>query len=288
MSDGNYLARSTNGVDWSGGIVFPEIRRGGRVFWGAAYGKGTYVLAGQACVMASCWATAFFSNDGEHWEAASLVGTGGSTACAFGNNVFVLVGFGEEIFTSDDGRRWSKVYSGDVYSNFIDVCFADGIGFVAVSEKTIARSSDGQTWTTEPNPNLLYNIIFGANTFCAAGGAGIFLSADGVHWSKKRNEGGSGLNDIGYGNGQFVIMDFKQPVTITVAARAPARLTISNGPNGVAVNASEGSQEMTYYLQATSDLSDPKWEFVASLTLPLPEPVLLEGSSPRQRFFRLR
>ena len=126
------------------------------------------------------------------------------------------------IIRSDDGARWSRVYSeivsGDLW------CWAEGGGiggiavgwdrFVAIGIDTILVSTDGLHWfkkTWDQAPDL-YQIVYGNGQFVAAtggdnvatGGTKLYSSRDGIHWRRLAvNFDPSPYGLIGFADGYF-------------------------------------------------------------------------------------
>ncbi len=129
----------------------------------------------------------------------------------YGNGLFVAVGVGGIIQTSDDGINWirSILYTG--VSQFLDITFGNNL-FVAVGSRgEIFTSPDGFNWTkrdTGAYPGWFIGICYGKDLYIIVDASGeILTSPDGIHWTRESNidvpEGA--FRDIVYGNGLFVI-----------------------------------------------------------------------------------
>ena len=134
---------------------------------------------------------------------------------AFGNNLFVAVGIGANIFTSPDGINWSEKYDS---ASFNSVTFGNNL-FVAVANYGVIKTStDGITWTrrvsAESNADL-NEVIYANNMFVAVGEKeNILTSPDGITWTKVFS-GTSKLNSVTFGNNLFVAVGGSEPVTST-------------------------------------------------------------------------
>lgn len=162
-------------------------------FRGLAYGKGLFVT------FSSQLNATFHSDDGVHWERSDLdpglpYGWDYYIAdIAYGNGRFVAVGWDGYIFTSLDGRKWSRVYLDFPYY-LMSVAYGNG-RFVAVGDFDVLTSADGFHWAVSPGPTLengLGAITFGGGKFVAAEWSGYFWeslaytfeSGDGVNWTR--------------------------------------------------------------------------------------------------------
>lgn len=131
---------------------------------------------------------------------------GGWISTAYGNGVFVAVGFNSSnAASSTDGITWTTRTLPSI-SNWYGVAFGNGV-FVAVSTSAtamVATSTDGITWTQRTTPlGSNYSVCFGDGKFVTVGnGGGSMVSTDGINWTS-----GSFANtavDVVYGNGVFV------------------------------------------------------------------------------------
>ena len=147
------------------------------------------------------------------------------SAVAYGNGIFVAVGPGT-ILTSSDGITWSEngsvFWDGDLYG----VTYGNGL-FVAVGYKVSPASTlsafayvsqDGRTWSGVTLPiaqTVLYSVAFGNGRFVAVGRGGgngadavhrsvILTSRDGRTWAPAFSDASDGLYGITYCNDKFV------------------------------------------------------------------------------------
>src|SRR5438105_604480 len=129
----------------------------------------------------------------------------------YGNNQFVVVGFGGTILTSPDGVTWTSRNSGTT-THLYAVAYGNN-EFVAVGNydpsTVILTSPDGITWTRGVSGITfrdLHGIAYANNEFVTVGSGGkILTSPDGVTWTDHSvATTGPPLESIAYGNGQFV------------------------------------------------------------------------------------
>lgn len=113
-----YASMSTDGSSWSTPVA---LGNPGGAFYdigGAAYGNGTWVIAGDDEISAHTWVSI---NDGASWSSLSLVGTRLKDV-VFASGQFVIVGETAHITASTDGINWSNhdIPSGGGWLNAIN------------------------------------------------------------------------------------------------------------------------------------------------------------------------
>ena len=203
-----YIATSPDGVNWTLVTSRPlqPIRR-------IAYGNGVWVAIGENIIYTSTdgisWVPQYSTNE----DIYKLMGI------AYGNNTFVAVGVYNAVFTSPDGKAWTKTTG----TGIDDITFGNGI-FVGVSRNSLLTSLDGINWKVRASyPGVDYSgtifshIAFGNGIFAAIGldnesvptSDVVYTSPDGISWMKhilNTSESLRGLNDICYGNNIFLIV----------------------------------------------------------------------------------
>ncbi len=190
------LASGAGGLDvWHWRNPLPQ----GNYLYGAAYGNGLFVAAGDAGTLVT-------SPDGVSWTMAEPDTLASLYGITYGNNLFVAVGDGGTILTSGDGVTWTPVVSGAA-NTLYGITYGNNL-FVAVGDGgTILTSGDGVTWTPVVSgaANTLYGITYGNNLFVAVGDTGtILISFDGVFWFAMFSGVANTLYGISYGMGQYV------------------------------------------------------------------------------------
>ena len=133
-----------------------------------------------------------FSDNGQHWRAASTVGTATLTALAQRGSQLWAVGHDTTILkSSDSGTSWRRVhYAPEAQSPLLDIAFVDDQqGFAVGAYGTFLETRDaGAHWRTRKisTQDLHYNAIavLDSNTLLIAGEAGTLLrSTDtGQNW----------------------------------------------------------------------------------------------------------
>jgi hypothetical protein len=143
------------------------------------------------------------------------------------NANFVVAGYGNEIWSSVDGKNWTEScrllnYSDDDNSNLRGVTFGNGlfvaagggtvmngVGIVGPKTTRILVSYDGYRWE-ERGPasgdQWLGGVAFGNGVFVAGGGCGIIArSSDGFNWNTAYPIGGDcpSIRSMYFSGGNF-------------------------------------------------------------------------------------
>jgi hypothetical protein len=165
---------STNGVNW----VTNSIQNVYTGFGGFTYnyflaGGGNLILGGTADY--DCFLQ--FSSDGINWSQTNDIpttyGYDQGYAGAFGNGSYVIVGPSSSIFTSPDRLTWTNrdlppVPPAGPTNNFTSISFSNGI-YAVVAANSLARSSDGLTYTNIASSPALVSIIANTSGFVGVG-----------------------------------------------------------------------------------------------------------------------
>lgn len=96
--------------------------------------------------------TGFKSTDGINWSSVSSAPNSAITGIAYGNGVFVAVGFSGVIYTAPGTNvdTWTaRTKAGTSSSNFYNVFFVNGKFYALQSGNNWQSSSDGITWAIE-------------------------------------------------------------------------------------------------------------------------------------------
>jgi hypothetical protein len=122
--------------------------------------------------------TVLTSPDGITWTSRTSGITGGLTGVAFGNGMFVAVGFGGSLTTSPDGITWTLRISSDS-GNAYYTDYANGLFIRLRSLGYILTSPDGVTWTsrTSGTSRNLLQTAYGSGLFVIVGEAGTVLTS---------------------------------------------------------------------------------------------------------------
>jgi hypothetical protein len=176
---------SRDGMNWKTGKVGKT-----KFLHGVAYGAGRFVAVGYYYSEGSSvyQSTLFTSPDGLHWEAASIDAHDPLTDVAYGNGVFVAVGYYGLLFTSGDGRTWTRIGDEPTGDTFTGVAYGNG-RFVAGRAGLIISSVDGIRWEVAQGASgLVQKIAYGGGRWVAVGGdltqgpCTIYWSDNGLLW----------------------------------------------------------------------------------------------------------
>lgn len=231
-------------------------------------GMGRFTLAGLMALAGAAFQT---SACDLLWQVASPLPTGNQVAkVAYGNSTFVGVGNGGDLETSADGVTWRRQCS-PASHGFLDITFGNS-AFVATSGAyryfLLHVSADGVVWQTysldTPEHRVLFTrFLFAGGYFLGIDSAGIYRSADGVHWVVIPT-GQVQLQDIAYGKGTYVAVDtgghfYTSPDASTWTAHTfpypgqysrvlyggGAFVTVASGPSSVLILTSQDAQGWT-------------------------------------------
>lgn len=176
VTDHGGIYTSTNRLAWS-----RQASGTSRDLRGVAFLGTRLIVTGEA-------GTVLWSDDGSSFQAGTIspATTDWLEGVAASPSRAVAVGDNAAIYTSADGRSWSRV-TGLSFTTWLSGVAYGGGAFVAVGEQGfIASSSNGTSWTRRSSPtsqNLL-RVAHGDGRFLATGDNGVVLtSTDGASWS---------------------------------------------------------------------------------------------------------
>jgi len=161
---GGEVATSADGISWtkhSTGLSFASA---------AAWGGNVWVAVGLNQIV--------WSVDGASWTAATFTAGAPSSlqGVAYGNGLFMAVGWSGEMWTSADGKTWTPGVSGTT-SNLFDVAY-EGSRWVTVGSNWRWSDDDGATWTQAagvPGSGLT-RVIAHNGGFVGVGSNGLIVS----------------------------------------------------------------------------------------------------------------
>ena len=152
--------------------------------------------------------TRWTSTDGTQWTQPNApVPTGG---IAYGNGLFVTIGWEGGVATSSDGINWTPQDPG-AGNSLGSICFGNGAFVGTGPSGTVLVSTNGTNWSAHslPNSSSLRAVAFGSGMFVAAGRSGsyanqIWTSVNGRNWRSATHPVRDGLSGIAFGHGTFV------------------------------------------------------------------------------------
>lgn len=161
-----------------------------------AAGPGAVVgvsIGGGACV----------SSDGISWSNVSTPTTENLSGVAAGGGLFVAVGSSGTILSSPTGHVWTARTSGTT-RDLRSIAYGNG-RFVGVGELgRVVHSTDGITWARLTLDDELRDVCFGNGHFAAVGDNTVWVSNDGISWSKRVEGNGITFGTVAAGNGRIV------------------------------------------------------------------------------------
>jgi hypothetical protein len=194
-------------------------------YWlSAAFGNGVFVMVGSDGVREfdappGGNTQAYSTDNGLTWIPAITPPLEGEwTSVAFGNGVFVMVGFkivdyivvGQQAYSTDNGLTWTLVENpltteGTLHS----VAFGNGVFVMAVENKQAYSTDNGLTWNTVENPleGIWEGIAYGNGTFVITGlGLQAYSTDNGLTWTSVEDPIFQNVGTVGYGNDLFVTL----------------------------------------------------------------------------------
>lgn len=128
--------------------------------------------------------------------------------CMFRSLVFVLVVAPFWCVLGDSLDRWNWRNPSPPLSALTAVAYGDGMFVAVGWSDGVLISSDGTNWLQQPTSlfdNTLYGVAYGNNRWVAVGQRGVIISsADGRCWERENSGTTQLLNAVSYGNGVFV------------------------------------------------------------------------------------
>lgn len=223
-----------------------------------AKGKNEYFAVGP-------YGTVMRSTDGVAWKALSKFGGYHLTAIDWDGSKYVMFGSNTEFamnlygrpsegFISSDGLTWTKL-DFDPGETICQLVWGEA-GFVAIGNKHIFTSKDGENWTTSRSLNNEYF----ADTLSYVNGSYfitseydqkfVLVSKDGQNWSSKTYNSSAAIHDmvwtgkqyLGVGNGIYTSPD---GFTWTKQAKSPSGAELMTITHGHGIYVITGATDQT-------------------------------------------
>lgn len=192
---------SATGTNWTElpALTFENSLRG------AAYGKGLYVLVGEAgSINVSSNLVNWSDITGYHRSAIIALACGDNLCLASGRPMYHGYSSFPDFTTlvSTNGRDFSPTAMSLPTMNLA----SDGSRFVGVSGNTVYATSDGSSWHIDSSfTNVLQGITFAnGNIILVGGNGGIYISTDSTNWSNYSAETDGFFYGVAYGNNRYV------------------------------------------------------------------------------------
>lgn len=203
VGDSATILTSNNGTDWQLRYRDNKYKRyrytSPPKFNKVMFAGGQYVAVGELVTATS--------QDGIVWDVRDF--TDRLQDVCFANSLYVAVGSSGQlhaIFTSSDGKQWTKRYSG-VSSGLLKVLYFKN-RFLAIGHSgALVVSTDGTTWTSiaTGTTSSLYDAASNDNNVVIVGAGGTVLtSVDGVVWNKQTSNTSNLLYSILYAGNRYV------------------------------------------------------------------------------------
>lgn len=205
------MTSTDNGQTWTARNNLNANQR----FWGATFGNDRFLLSGLASSAKSIIST----DDGVSWSSANMPSMINSEIpqywdIAFGNNIFVTVGYEHESVGGLGNALYSLNSEGDSWNTgtnvsvnkWSSVTFGNGI-FVAVSRTgtsdRVMTTTDGNNWTlqTSAADKVWNSVTYGNDMFVAVGDNGSIMTGtnDGITWTSRTSPTSDNWNRVSYG-----------------------------------------------------------------------------------------
>lgn len=123
---------------------------------------------------------------------------------AYGNGVFVAVGYSGALLSSVDGVVWTE-RDAATNSYILDVIYADGQFMAVTSGGEVIVSTDGIAWVARDVSAYSLGAICKGNGIYMAVGSRASISSDGITWSTVETGLSHVQYSVAYGNGRFVV-----------------------------------------------------------------------------------
>jgi hypothetical protein len=207
---GGTLRWSADGAAWA--PASPALPPGDS-FEDVAYGEGLFVAVGTSVEGTQYGGLVATSADGVAWTHRDSATSRALTGVAYGNGVFVAVGYGGALQRSEDGIRWTLAPPRTV-EHLYGVAFVNGRFVATGNSGTILASEDGAAWeaTSAGAGTQVNGVAFGGGLYVAVGApmagggaARILTSTDLATWTDRSPAARlASLRRVAHAGGVFV------------------------------------------------------------------------------------
>jgi len=264
------------------------------------YSNSTFTVLIQNSIFAMAGSTPFYPQSysvtsGRTWTVANTGIYSNWKSVAFGNGVFVTVGYdnlgnGTQAYSLNNGQTWTAVIS-PLIASWISVAFGNGV-FVMVGINSQAYSVDnGKTWTTVISPlsGSWYSVAYGNGVFVMSGLDNQAYSLNnGQTWTAVISPLSGNWGSVAYGNGVFVMavqdnqaysLDKGQTWT-AVSSPLSSGFSYLGTSTSYDLTGTKNLMAMGNYIYASADQGVIRIN-VSSASIEYPAPVSFDGSASR-------
>ncbi|MGE5406025.1 MAG: Ig-like domain-containing protein, partial [Candidatus Saccharibacteria bacterium] len=136
---------------------------------------------------------------------------------SFINGKFIICGYQDDVWSSDDGLSWTKMTTGCNLPTQVISVPQKPLVLICGDGSLLASNDGGTSWNLQcKTTDWLNAIAYGNNRYVAVGYAGeVLISNDGLNWASNRFTGPTYLRDITYGDGKFVAVGCDRAIMVS-------------------------------------------------------------------------
>jgi hypothetical protein len=200
--NGGEVEISSDGEKWSNkgksDVIVDDYYK--KILWNGNMFVGLWEYGGNSGIQTS--------SDGVKWNSIESDMLRDLKDICWNGKQFVALGKDTEVFLSADGIKWTRNYSG-MKESFNDIVFNGKtyvvVGGIGEGPGIALSSTDGLKWVQNKTPidACLNSVIWDGKRFVASGGNNVFISKDGISWTKASTQKYS-FNDIAWNGKMYV------------------------------------------------------------------------------------
>ncbi|MGE5417064.1 MAG: Ig-like domain-containing protein [Acidobacteriota bacterium] len=136
---------------------------------------------------------------------------------SFVNGKFIICGYQDDVWSSDDGLSWTKMATGCYLPTRVIGVPEKPLVLICGDGSVLASTDAGASWSLQyKSTDWLNGIAYGNNRFVTVGYAGeVLISVDGLNWNSSRFSGDTYLHDVAYGDGKFVAVGGNRAIEVS-------------------------------------------------------------------------
>jgi hypothetical protein len=174
------------------------------------------------------------SADGAEWTSIELTGSDEISDIIWDGNKFVVTSWLGQVFTSPDGKTWTKVFSAKpVMTTFGEIIYTNG-KYIAVGSTDLCISEDLKNWTYSLFDmwENLNGIGFNGTTYVVSGDDGTMIkSNDAENWAPADIDTLEKLNDVVWNGEKFVSVGENGNVHLSLDGNSWFKVTVGTTMN---------------------------------------------------------